>query len=484
MQTIANDNRSALPDAEQSKKARINRLREQLQVQREAFAHDPFPSEKLRRTQLKALKSALLAHKDKLIKAVHADFGCRSFDETLLADIMPTVMTIDHALAHLRQWMQPEPRKVGLLFQPASARIMYQPLGVVGIMSPWNYPVYLSLGPLVAAIAAGNRAMIKPSEFCPYSNRVIRQIIEQAFPPDEVTLVEGDADVAAAFSSLPFDHLLFTGSTAVGKKVMAAAAANLTPVTLELGGKSPALIAPDVSARFAAERMLFGKTLNAGQTCVTPDYVLCPEDKKPALIAELRRLYQALYPNPGNGDYTSIINDAQYERLQDWLADAQQKGGEVIPLADPDPSRPRHMPLTLVSKANSSMRIMQEEIFGPILPIIGYNTLSQALECIHHHERPLALYLFTLDKKTEQRVLMQTHAGGVCINDTVNHVAIDDLPFGGVGPSGMGQYHAHEGFKTFSKAKPILKRGRIYSAKLAFPPFNRWIHRLIYRLFL
>ena len=469
---------------ESHSKNQIQSARETIELQKNCFRELPYPTEKLRKQQLKALKAALLKHQDKLVKAVSADFGCRSYDETLLADILPTVMSIDHAIKHLREWMKPEKRSVGLLFQPAQAKVMHQPLGVVGIMAPWNYPVYLSLGPLVAAIAAGNRAMIKPSEFCPYSNRIIKEILQEAFSKDEVFMVEGDASVAAAFSELPFDHLLFTGSTNVGRKVMGAAANNLTPVTLELGGKSPAIIAPDVEVEFAVERMLYGKSLNAGQTCVAPDYVLCPEEKLEALVETLKSKFNQLYPNVGNGDYTSVVNDDQYQRIQSWLQDATEKGAELIPLAPADDSRPRSMPLQLLTKVNTSMTIMQQEIFGPVLPIVGYKDIKQAIQIVHSMPRPLALYLFTHKKRLEEQILRHTHAGGVCINDTVAHVAQEDLPFGGIGPSGMGQYHAYEGFKTFSNNKAIFKRGRFNSAKFAFPPYGNFVHRLIYRWYL
>lgn len=462
----------------------IQDAREIFELQQSAFHESPYPDEGFRKKQLIALKKSLLKHQDKLVKAISADFGCRSDDETRLADIMPTVMNIEHTISHLRDWMKPEKRSVSMMFQPAQARLMFQPLGVIGIMSPWNYPVYLALGPLVAALAAGNRAMIKPSEYCPYSNRILKEIIEEVFTKDEVYIVEGDAEVATAFTKLPFDHILFTGSTNVGKLVMAEAAKNLTPVTLELGGKSPVLIAPDVSADFAVERMLYGKCLNAGQTCVAPDYVLCPEDKKAELIEAFKKQFKKLYPDLNNGDYTSVVNQAQYQRLQSWIEDAQQKGAEVIELAEPGDRHPRSMPLKLLTKVNTSMKVMQEEIFGPLLPIIAYKDLKQATRIIHSHPRPLALYLFTMNKRLEDQILRHTHAGGVCINDTVSHVAQDDLPFGGIGPSGMGSYHAKEGFLTFSKAKPIFKRGRLNSAKTAFPPYGKLIHKIIYRWFL
>ncbi|WP_196139685.1 coniferyl aldehyde dehydrogenase [Aliikangiella sp. G2MR2-5] len=462
----------------------IQKAREVFELQKRCFKEQPYPQEKLRKQQLIALKKALLKHKDKLAKAISADFGCRSVDETMLADIMPTVMNINHCIKHLRQWMQPEKRPVSILFQPANARIMYQPLGVVGIMSPWNYPVYLCLGPLAAAIAAGNRALIKPSEYCPYANRVLEEIINDAFTQDEVCLVEGGPEVASFFTSLPWDHLIFTGSTSVGKKVMSAAADNLTPVTLELGGKSPAIVGPDVSAEFAVERMLYGKCLNAGQTCVAPDYVLCPEDKVDALVQAFRKQFAQLYPNTNNGEYSSIINQQQFDRLSDWIADAKQQGARIIPLSTDDSTNQRAMPLTLLLDPKESMTIMQQEIFGPVLPIIGYKLFDDAISYVQSKDRPLALYLFSHEKNIQQKLLETTHAGGVCINDTVSHVAQDDLPFGGIGPSGMGMYHAREGFLTFSSAKSIFKRGRFNSAKMAFPPYNKMIHRLIYRLFL
>jgi len=461
-----------------------NDLRQILEQQKAAYLADPFPSEEFRKQQLKALKNALLKHQDKLVKAISADFGNRSVDESLLADIMPTTMAIDHAIKHLRDWMKPEKRKVSMMFQPAKSRIMFQPLGVIGIMSPWNYPVFLSLGPLVAAIAAGNRAMIKPSEYTPYANRIINDIIKDAFSSDEVCMVEGDADLAAGFSALAFDHLIFTGSTNVGKLVMAAAAKNLTPVTLELGGKSPAIIAPDVSAEFAVERMLYGKCLNAGQTCVAPDYVLCPEELLDELVAVFKKQFTQLYPDVNCGDYTSIVNDGQFKRLQAWLDDAKERGASVIPLSNKSESLARSMPLQLILNTDSSMKVMQEEIFGPLLPIVTYRSLNEAIEKINSRPKPLALYLFTLNKQTEAMVLKTTHAGGVCINDTVTHVAQEDLPFGGVGASGMGKYHAREGFLTFSASKPILKRGRFNSAKAAFPPYGKLIHKLIYRFLL
>jgi coniferyl-aldehyde dehydrogenase len=467
----------------------IQNAKDIFQLQRDAYTQLPYPSESLRKQQLKALKQALLKHKDKLAKAIAADFGHRSVDETLLADIMPSLKSIDYCLKHLANWMSDDKRSVAMLFQPAKAKIVYQPLGVVGVMSPWNYPVYMTIGPLAAAIAAGNRVMIKPSEYCPYANRVLNEILQQAFTKDEVFVIEGDAQVAQAFSELAFDHILFTGSTAVGKKVMAAASANLTPVTLELGGKSPAIIAEDVSPAFAVERLLYGKCLNAGQTCVAPDYILCPEDKKDAIITEFKRQFNLLYPDLSNGDYTSIIHDAHYQRLQQLLDDATAKGAKVISASDQlsaaqSVGQLRCMPLQLVENVDRSMKIMQQEIFGPLLPIMTYSELEQAIAMVNQSPRPLALYIMSHDKKIQQEILTNTHAGGVCINDSVVHVAQDDLPFGGVGKSGMGRYHGKEGFYTFSAAKSVFQRGRFNSAKPAYPPYNKLIHKVLYRWFI
>ncbi len=453
-----------------------------LEQQKKAFLQTPYPTEKLRKQQLLALKISLLKHKEKLYKAVSADFGCRSKTETLFSDILRVVATIDHTIKHLRNWMKPAKRSVSMRFQPAINRIMYQPLGVIGIISPWNYPVLLSLGPLVEVIAAGNRAMIKPSEHTPYTNRIISEILEETFSSDEVSLVSGDSSFAKFFSELPFDHLIFTGSSAVGKLVMASAAKNLTPVTLELGGKSPVLLCDDIDVELAVNRILFGKCLNAGQTCVAPDYILCPESKLDALISEFKTQFIQLYPQNENKNYTSIINDQHFKRLQSYLADASQKGANVISLAGAS-TNTRYMPLQLITHTHNDMAVMQQEIFGPILPIISYQKLSEAISFIQSKARPLAFYLFSNNVNIQNQVLKQTHAGGVCINDTVSHVAQLDLPFGGVGASGMGQYRAHEGFKTFSANKPIHKKSRHYSKHANLFPFGKIFYKLIYHFF-
>jgi coniferyl-aldehyde dehydrogenase len=464
--------------------SRINTL---LLAQQKAFAQAPMPSAQVRLGQLRSLKSALIAFKEPLIDAINQDFSCRSRDETLLAEFIPTIESINYAIKHTKQWMKPSKRKVGLLFMPAKNQIHYQPLGVVGIIVPWNYPVFLSLGPLVGALSAGNRAMIKMSEFTPNLNKVLTQLLASIFENDTVTVIEGDADTAIAFTQQAFNHLLFTGSTSVGRHVMAAAAKNLTPVTLELGGKSPAIIDQDTPMEEACERLCFGKSLNSGQTCVAPDYILIPKDREQEFIDTYAKVFAKMYPSiKDNEDYSAIINMAQHQRLTSWLQEAKDKGAichEINPLNE-DLSSGRKMAPVLVQNTLTDMRIVQDEIFGPILPIIHYDSLNEALAYIRQRPRPLALYYFGHNKAEQQKVLETSHAGGVCINDTLVHLAQDDMPFGGVGDSGMGQYHGHEGFLTFSKAKSVHIKGHFNSAKFAYAPYKSPLHKLIYRLFI
>ena len=455
--------------------------------QKQAYQKQPYPSLDERINDLLALKKALLSYEQRIIEAISDDFGGRSADDTKLGDILPTILAINYTLKQLKKWLKPSKRHVGLLFQPAKAFVMYQPLGVVGIITPWNYPIFLSIGPLITALAAGNRVMIKMSEFTPAVNKVINEMLSNTFNSTKVTVFDGGASVAAQFTQLAFDHLLFTGSTRVGKMVMAAAAKNLTPVTLELGGKSPTLIADDIAIDDAVSRFILAKTLNAGQTCVAPDYILCPASKIDELVAVCKKQFTAMYPNfADNNDYGCIINNQQYQRLQAWLSEAQEKGASVIPLVEPLKTdiTARKMPLTLVTKVNDDMTLMQDEIFGPVLPIVPYVSLAEAIDYINDRLRPLALYLCSYDETIQQKVLTQTHAGGVCINDAAVQVAQDDMPFGGIGPSGMGHYHGYEGFLTFSKAKSVLVKGKLNTSKMAFPPYGKLIHKLIYKFFL
>ncbi|MDH2243320.1 coniferyl aldehyde dehydrogenase [Pseudomonas sp. GD03909] len=451
--------------------------------QRSAFTAAPMPSEEDRLRWLDALRDVLAGHQPALMEAVAADFGHRSADETLLAEIMPSLHGIRYASRHLRRWMKPSRRHVGLAFQPASARVVYQPLGVVGIIVPWNYPLYLAIGPLIGALAAGNRVMLKMSESTPATGQLLKELLAQIFPEDQVAVVLGDVEVGQAFARLPFDHLLFTGSTLIGREVMRAAAENLTPVTLELGGKSPAIVSACVPLADAAERIAFGKCMNAGQTCVAPDYVLVPRERVEGFVAAYREAVQRLYPSlADNPDYTAIINARQQARLQDYLDDARGKGAHVMPLFAE--AQQRRMPHCLLLNTSDDMRVMQEEIFGPLLPIVPYGDLDEALAYINTRPRPLALYYFGYDRNEQQHVLQTTHSGGVCLNDTLLHVAQDDLPFGGIGPSGMGHYHGHEGFLTFSKAKGVFIKQRFNAARLIYPPYGKWWQKLIYALFI
>ncbi|MNZ31807.1 Coniferyl aldehyde dehydrogenase [compost metagenome] len=461
-------------------------LPEQVNRLKQACQAHPMPSLEQRRNRLSALKGALLAHKQPLCDALALDYGQRSDYDSLVADILPCVMQINYSLKRLKGWMRPARRHPGLLLAPARVEVHYQPLGVIGIMVPWNFPVMLSLGPLIGAIAAGNRAMIKLSEFTPHTNAVLRTLLAQVFGDDEVVVIEGDAGLAAAFSTLPFDHLLFTGSTAVGRRVMAAAAPQLTPLTLELGGKSPCLIAPDMPLALAVERMIFGKSLNAGQICVAPDYVLLPRGQEQAFIEAYQAHFRRLYPKGlDSPDYGSIINGAQYERLTAWLAEAKQAGAQVHPCASParDDGARRLVP-HLLTEVPGHCQLMQQEIFGPLLPLVPYDSIDEALAYIAARPRPLACYLMSLDPALQSRLIRETHAGGMAINECLFQVAADDAPFGGIGPSGMGHYHGHEGFLTFSKAKTVLRRGRFSAGTLIHPPYRRWYQRLMMALFL
>ncbi len=469
-------------------KREIQHLNQVLSAQKQAFRQNPMPTANERIENLNRLKKMVLKYEDEICEAINSDFSSRSKDETLIAEIMSVVSGINYCMKNIRRWMRPEKRHVNLLFQPATAKVVYQPKGVVGIVVPWNYPIFLALGPLCFALAAGNRAMIKMSEFTPKTSEYLKKIISETFDDSMVSVITGEADVAQEFSKKPFDHLLFTGSTTVGSHVMRAAADNLTPVTLELGGKSPAVIAPDVPMHDAVDRICFGKSFNAGQTCVAPDYVLCPSDKVDAFVDSYRDTFARLYPSiKENEDYTAIIDDRQYQRLRSWIEDARAKGAEIIeinPANENLQSGTRKLPLHIILNPTDDMTVMQEEIFGPILPVITYNSMNEAIGHINDRPRPLALYYFGYSQKEQEHVLTKTHAGGVCLNDAIMHVALDDLPFGGIGPSGMGAYHGHEGFLTFSHAKSVLSKPRFNSGKLAYAPYGKIIHKMIYKFFI
>ncbi len=461
----------------------LDHLQDLFEAQRRAYAANPMPPAAQRRQWLKALRDVLSNERQALINAISQDFSHRSADETLFAELMPSLQGIHYASKHLKGWMKPSRRAVGIAFQPASAKVIYQPLGVVGVIVPWNYPLYLAVGPLVGALAAGNRVMLKLSESTPATGELLKALLAKIFPEDLVCVVLGEAEVGMAFSTLRFDHLLFTGATSIGRHVMRAAAEHLTPVTLELGGKSPAIVSADVPLKDAAERIAFGKALNAGQTCVAPDYVLVPEDRVEGFVEAYSEAIRGFYPTlTDNPDYTAIINERQLARLNAYAKDATDKGATLIALYDQ--GQARRMPHSLLLNVSDEMKVMQDEIFGPLLPIVPYRGIDEAFAYINQRPRPLALYYFGYNKTEQNRVLHETHSGGVCLNDTLLQVAQDDLPFGGIGPSGMGHYHGREGFLTFSKAKGVLVKQRLNAAKLIYPPYGKSIQTLIQKLFI
>lgn len=447
----------------------LERLRAAWQAQR--------PGYEQRRDDLQRLRDALKHRLEEMATALAADFGHRSRHESLIADGMTVLNEIDHLRKHLRSWMKPRRVGVGWRFWPARAEIRAEPVGVVGVISPWNYPVNLALIPLATAIAAGNHVYLKPSEHTPRATAFLRQLLAEVFPGDRVAVATGAADVAGAFAALPFDHLVFTGSTAVGRKVMAAAAPNLTPLTLELGGKSPAIICADYPVEQAAARLATGKWFNGGQTCIAPDYVLIDAGRVPALVQALRAQVLARYGDfAAPRDYTRIINEGQFQRLRGYVDDARARGLEVVELATvaaDQAQAERLMPPTLVLEPGDDAKVMQDEIFGPILPIKSYHSLDQAIAFVNGRDRPLSLYPFSHDRASVEKILRSTLAGGVTVNDTLLHFGISELPFGGIGPSGMGAYHGRAGFDGFSKALPILWQSRRAGSDLLKPPYSK-----------
>lgn len=445
-----------------------------------ATRKNPMVERTHRQGQLDALIDLVHDNAERFVAAISADFGHRSAHETRLLEVFPSLEAIRHTRAHFGAWMKPQRRSPSLWFRPGRARIVPQPLGVVGIIVPWNYPLFLAISPLAAALAAGNRVMIKMSEFTPRTGDLLAELVTRYFAADDVTVVLGDATVGADFARLPFDHLLFTGSTRVGHDIMRMAADNLTPVTLELGGKSPAIVGPGYPLAKAAERIMVGKLLNAGQTCIAPDYVLVPAGSEEAFVAAARAVVARCFPAMATTpDYTAIINDRHYRRLQAYVSDAQERGAKIEPLsaAAADDTRRKMPPLALLN-VNDDMRVMQDEIFGPLLPILPYTDLDAAIAYVNQHPRPLALYCFENDSGRRDRVLNETVAGGVTINDTILHIAQEELPFGGVGPSGMGHYHGIEGFRTFSKQKPVFYQSGLNGMSLFNPPYGALFERL------
>jgi coniferyl-aldehyde dehydrogenase len=444
-------------------------------------AHKPDLAQ--RRGDLERLRAVFAQRIESMDAAIRADFGHRSTHENLISEAMIVLAEIDHARRHLRRWTRPRRVGVGWRFWPARAEVRPLPVGVIGIIAPWNYPVNLALVPLVSAIAAGNHVYLKPSEHTPRSSQWLRALLGDVFPKDRVAVALGGADVGAAFAALPFNHLLFTGSTAVGRKVLAAAAPNLTPVTLELGGKSPAIVAPDFPIDLAAARIASGKWFNAGQTCIGVDYVLIDAARRDALVAALQTQLRARYGDLADaGDYTRIINDIEYARLAGYIAEARARGATVIEPIPIDPQRSQAeqlFPPTLVLDAPDDIALMRDEIFGPILPIRSYRALDDAIAYVNTHDRPLALYPFSQDRATVECILEGTLSGGVSVNDTLLHFGVHGLPFGGVGPSGMGAIHGRAGFDTFSKLLPVFRQSRLAASDWIKPPYRGFVDRMI-----
>jgi coniferyl-aldehyde dehydrogenase len=450
--------------------------------QRAAYLRDPYPSLEERRARLDSLERLLLDNADAIADAINTDFGHRSAEESKMLELFGCVDGIRYTRRKLARWMKPQRRHVGLVFATGRNRVIPQPKGVVGIVSPWNYPLFLTISPLTSVLAAGNRAMIKMASNSQHLCRLLAELVRAQFPEDVLAVLP--AVPAHEFSTLPFDHLIFTGSADAGRTVMRAAAENLTPVTLELGGKSPTIICPDYDVEQAASDILYGKLINAGQTCLAPDYLFVPEDKRDAFVAAAQRIVARRYPDISDRSYTSIIDEKSYRRLRATLEDAEKRGARLVPLV---PGATWHdalrkCPPHLVLDVSDEMIIMREEIFGPLFPVKTYRDLDEVIAYIMQRDRPLGFYIFTNDKATEEKLLYRTISGGVTINNCILHVAQHDMPFGGSGASGMGHYHGYEGFLEFSKLRPVFTAPRLSLLHWFYPPYTartRWLIKLL-----
>lgn len=457
----------------------VSEMRALLEKQKAANIREGIPSAQLRSDRLDRCIASLLKYQDKIADALCADFGHRSKDQSMFTDVVASIDSLKHAKKHLARWMKPEKRKpispLGLF--GAKARVEYQPKGVVGIVAPWNFPVNLTYIPLAGILAAGNRAMIKPSEFTPETSDVMKVMVNEYFDDSEIEVFTGGPEIGSAFCGLPFDHLLFTGATSIAYHVMRAAADNLVPLTLELGGKSPVIIGESADMKKTAARIMAGKTLNAGQICLAPDYVFAPESRVNEFVAEAQGAVAKMFPTlKDNDDYTSVINQRHFDRLQGYLEDAKAKGAEIVeinPAGENFTQQPHHkIAPTLVLNPTDDMTVMQDEIFGPILPVKTYKSTDEAIGYINSHDRPLGLYYFGTDKAEETRVLNNTTSGGVTVNDVLFHNAAEDLPFGGVGPSGMGAYHGRDGFLEFSHKKAVYSQTNSEIIAMMRPPYG------------
>jgi coniferyl-aldehyde dehydrogenase len=448
-------------------------------IQREAYLRHPYPNLRERRQNLDRLERILLENGDAIAEAIDADFGHRSAEESKILELFTSVDGIRHTRRKLRKWIRPQRRHVSVLFATGSNRVIPQPKGVVGVVAPWNFPLFLTVSPLTSILAAGNRAMIKMASSSQNLCGVLAERFRAEFPEDTVAILPGVR--AQDFSTLPFDHLIFTGSADAGRTVMRSAAENLTPVTLELGGKSPTIICDDFDIEEAASRILYAKFVNAGQTCLAPDYVLVPAEKRDSFVEAARRILPARYPDPNDRSYTSLIDEKAYRRLKATLEDARQKGATIVSLVPGAAFNDvlRKLPPHLVLDPTDDMVIMREEIFGPLLPVKTYRDLDEVVAYVNARDRPLGLYVFTHDRAREEKLIFATVSGGVTVNNCMLHVAQHDLPFGGIGASGIGQYHGWEGFVEFSKMRPVFRNPRFSLLHLFYPPYTHRTRRML-----
>ncbi|QCI93011.1 coniferyl aldehyde dehydrogenase [Novosphingobium sp. EMRT-2] len=459
-----------------------------LERQRTAFTAARPEALSVRHDRLERCATMLKEHGEAFAKAMSADFGHRSHEQSMLTDIMPSVSIVRYSQKRMKRWSRPEKRHVNfpLNLLGARAEVRYEPKGVIGIVAPWNFPVGLTMAPLAQAFAAGNRAMLKPSEFTERTSELMQELFPRYFAEEEVAVVTGGPETGQAFCGLPFDHLLFTGATPIGRHVLHAAADHLVPVTLELGGKSPTIFGRSADLQRSAERVALGKMMNAGQICLAPDYMMVPEELEDRAIAAVAAGVSSMYPTLlANDDYTSVINRRHRDRLAGLVEDARDKGAEAIVVnpggEDFEGTNGNKMPLTILRNVNYDMRVMQEEIFGPVLPVKTYRAIDEVIDYVNAHDRPLGLYYFGEDKAEAEKVLTRTISGGVTVNDVIFHVSADDLPFGGIGPSGMGSYHGVEGFRTFSHARAVYRQPKVDLAKLAGlrPPYGTATQRTL-----
>jgi len=464
----------------------VERVQRLYAAQRAACLAQPYPSADERLERLKTLKRQTQRYQDLLAQAMSADFGFRPAAESKMLDLLGSVLEANHAISHLKRWMKPSQRSTELLFLGNSVKVMYQPKGVVGVIVPWNFPIYLAMGPLVTALAAGNRVMIKMSEVTPATNAVFKTLLGEVFGEDLVAVVGEELVDPNVFTSLPFDHIVFTGSPAVGKIVMRTAAQNLTPVTLELGGKSPAVVTRHYPVADAALRITHGKSVNCGQICIAPDYALVPRESVDAFVASVKSSFEQFYGGhtEGNPNFTSVVSDRQLQRIEALLADARAKGATVTACA-PQPSvGNRQLPLHIVTGATPDMTVLKEELFGPVLPVVPYESTDDAIRFINERPRPLALYCFSHDDAERDELLRRTHSGGVSVNDWGWHAINHDAPFGGIGNSGIGNYHGEEGFRELSHARTVFQRRRWFPTQLFHPPYGSFVQRLSMKFFL